>query len=281
MDNLDQLSKKLVIKNVILKSDEIIRIGVTLLVLIFAGGRLPQYWILAPIGLLIFYSYDFIKRLLNRSPQIIIDKNGIQICKDQLVIPWRTIKSAQAKFQAPDKERLYISTHEKELELRLDSYKYSLTQINETIEFFTGKRIERYKDKIKSDVLKVLINKEKIDEVMGLFSRFQTRFTIFGLAFSFGLISVAIFLQTISTFSYVFALGFVFTVVFVFSYVKFDRQRFRQKEVIRELTDSEFDAIALIYDIKDKKNRKREIIGYSLLGLLSIGIFIISYLASR
>ena len=281
MESVNAMSKRLVVKNTVIKSDEIIKIGVAILFLVFAGAKLPNYWILVPIGLLIFYSYDFIKRLLDRKPQIIIDKNGIQICKDDLVIPWKNIKNAQAKFYSRNKEILLINAVEKEFEISLNEYKYSETDINKTIEFFTGKRIESIKDKIKSDVLRVLINKENVDQVMGLFSRFQTRFIILGLLFSLGLPSIAVYLQTISSFPFVFAFGFVFTVVFVICYVKYDRLRFRQKEEIRELTDMEFDAIALIYDIKDKKNKKGETIGYSFLVFITIGIFIISYFASR
>ncbi len=116
---------------------------------------------------------------------------------------------------------------------------------------------------------------------MVLFSKHKTLFLWSGLLIVFGLLGLSIYFQTISDFPYVFAFGFVITEISMFVFVKTINVRFRKSQAICNLTEKEFDAISIKYELKKDNDKKRKMLGYFFLSALTVLIFIISYFVAK
>lgn len=286
MINESQNIKRLIIKNSIINiSDISIFIGAG--ILFYYISRLDfDFWFLLPIILLSLGLYRTIKKIIDRKPQIVLDENGINLIKRKEFYDWSKIKFAYINQNSSggsfeNNASLSIVLSNKEISVNLKNLKYSEKALINLFEFYLGKDKNKPKDKFKSEIFHIIKNKENLNEIMRLFSKHKSKQIWFGLPICFGVPGLSIYIQINSDFPYVFALGFVLTVLIMFIFIKSSYNRFKKLKPIHDLSKDEYDKISIKYEIKNENEEKRMKLGFVFLSILTIAIFVISYLVSR
>ena len=240
----------------------------------------PKLWLLIPLIVLLFLISLVIKRLIDRNPRLIIDEIGIHDRRKQKVYKWDSIRDVEANFNSSRSFKLTIKCKDTIENIDLTNLKTSPKEINESVAFFSNKKIKTGNDKFKMEIERILKNDDSVVEIMMLFSKYKSKILWIGLPLFFGGVALSIYLQTKLTFPYVFAFGFLMTGMILFAFLQLSEKRFKEKTEIQNLTEQEYRLISVKYEMKLPENKNRAIIGYIAFGVLMIGIFIISYFAS-
>lgn len=287
MERQLQIPERLTIKKSVIRYDDVsgfIAAGILFYYVLKLGY---YYWTIIPIIFTAYLLFNVLKRLSDREPKLIIDNKGIEFSDRKEIYKWNEIKFAfiqrnggsHNSLESNNSLRIVLSN--REVTIGLKKLSYSEKDIEKQIEFYLGKDKCKQQDKFKSEIKGILIDKVKLDEVMVLFSKHKTGHLIFGLLICFGIPGLSLYFQFNSDFPYVFAFGFVITVISMFAFVKTINERFRKSPTICNLTDKEFDAISIKYELKNNNDKKRKMLGYVFLSVLTVLIFIISYFVTK
>lgn len=282
---INNIPDRLIIKNALIKIDDILSIGGLGVLFFFSLEDIKSVWTLLLIALCIFLIYNFTKRLKNRNPQIIIDKNGIEFCNEQVFLKWDKINYAYIKAHsegsgqsARSVDYFHITTNNKVTTKRIDDLKYSSKLVKETIEFYSGRDIADDSIKSRNEISKILIKNNSTKEISDAFSKFQHKQIWLILPF-LSILGASVYVQLQVDFPYCVGIGFITSVLIPTIIGKLEEKRFRRKRYISDLTDAQFEKIAMKYQLKQPK---KELIGHMIiLGLLAIGIFVLSYFVSK
>lgn len=287
MERQAQIPERLIIKRSLIKYDDVLGFIAAGILFYFFLQLDSYYWTIIPIVFTAYLFFNVLKRLTDREPKLVINNEGIDSSSPQKLYKWSEIKYAFIERNGgghntfePNNYLHIVSTRE-ETTIGLKKLSYSEKEIEKQIEFYLGKDKCKPFDKFKSEIKGIVINKEKVDEVMVLFSRQRSLQLWAILPIVFGLPGLSIYFQFNSDYPYVFAIGFVFTVIVTFVIVKTINYRFRNLQTIRKLTDREFDAISIKYELKNDNDKKRKMLGYVFLSVLAVLIFIISYFVTK
>lgn len=271
--------KKLEIKESITRERETMYI-VVLTIFLFLQLKDPKLWLLIPLTILLVLISLLIKRLIDRNPRLIIDEIGIHDKRKQKIYKWDSIRDVEVNFNSSSSFKLIIKCKGTIENIDLTNLNTSPKEINESVAFFSDKKIKTGNDKFKMEIERILKNDDSVVEIMTLFSKYKSKVFWVSLPIFFGGVALSIYLQTIFTFPFVFAIGFPLTGIILFAFLLLSEKRFKEKTEIQILTEREYKLISIKYELKLPDNKNRAIIGYIAFGVLTIGIFVISYFAS-
>jgi len=283
MNRQTQIPERLTIKKSVIKYDDVLGFIAAGILFYFVLKLGSYFWTIIPIIFSAYLILNLLKRLIDREPKLVIDNKGIELSDQKKLYKWSEIKFAFIKRNGgshnslDSNDFLHIVLSNSEVSIELKKLSYSEKEIEKQIEFYLGKDKCKPQDKFKLEIKEILIDKENLDEVMVLFSKHKTLFIWTGLSIVFGLPGLSIYFQFNSYFPYVFAFGFVLTPICMFAIVKVINTRFRKLPTIRNLTDKEYNAISIKYGFKNDHNKKRKLLGYVFLSVLTVLIFMISY----
>ncbi|GET25440.1 hypothetical protein [Prolixibacter sp. NT017] len=271
--------KKLEIKESITRERETMYI-VVLTIVVSTQLKEPKLWLLIPVAVLLFLLSLVVKRVIARKPRLIIDEIGIHDKRKQKVYKWDSIRDVEINFNSSSSFKLVVKCQSTTESIDLTNLYTSPKEINESVAFFSDKKIKTGDDRFKTEIERILKDDDSVVEIMMLFSKVKSKLHWIGLPLFFGGVALSVYLQTRLAFPYVFAIGFLMTGILLFGFMQVSEKRFKKKPEIRNLTDREYNLIAIKYELKLPENKTRTIIGYVFFGLLMIGIFVISYIAS-
>lgn len=272
--------EKLAIKKTIIRDRELLYI-VVLTIFISLELKKPELWLLIPVAILLFLVSLVVKRLLDRKPQIIIDKVGIHNNQNQQIYSWETITNVETNFTSSKSFGLLIKSKISLVNIDLTNLDTSPKEINEAVEFFSGNKVNTGKNKFRNEIQHILKDNQNIDETMLLFSKQKRKVLWIGLPILFGIPALSIYLQSKLSFPYVFAIGYLVTGIFLFAFMRIIEKQFKRRTEIQNLTEQQYKNISIKYELKIPENKRRKILGYILLMLLTIGVFTVSYLVGR
>jgi hypothetical protein len=257
-----------------------------LFLLYFSIKDITSIWTIILLGIFLFWIYIFIKRLKNRKPQIIIDKRGIELCEDNDFYKWSEIKYAFIKAHtsgsgdtSTSEDYFHIVTHKAEIEREIDDLKYSSSLVKKAIEQYSGRSIGDFKDMQRDKINSILKGNNFSNEVMVLFSLYRKRQYIISYILFFGIMGLSVYFQIKSNFHYWIGVGFALCITMFFGVGEIEETRFRQKQYICDLTNEQFDKIAISQKLKYPK---KQMIGYAIFfAVVTIAIFVISYFVAK
>lgn len=287
MDRQAQIPERLTIKKSVIRYDDVSGFIAAGILFYYVLKLDSYYWTIIPIIFSAYLIFNVLKRLTDREPKLVIDNKGIEFSDQKKLYKWSEIKFAYIERNGgghnslESNDFLHIVLTSREVTFGLKKLSYSEKEIERQIEFYLGRDKCKPHDKFKLEIRKILIDNEKLDEVMVLFSKHKTQFLWPGLLIVFVLPGLSIYFQFNSDFPYVFAFGFVITVISMFVFVKIINTRFRKSPTIRNLTDKEFDAISIKYELNKANDKKRKMLGYVFLSVLTVLIFTISYFVTK
>lgn len=281
---MTRMYDKLIIRNAILKIEDIFGISGLLVLVYFAIIEKTIVWLSIILGLLIFFFYIFLKRLNNRKPQIIIDKRGIEFPQDMEFYGWDDIKFAFIRVQVKGYgkyseviENFHVVTQKTELKKRINDLKYSPKLVKETIDYYSGRKIGDYKDKFRHEINQIVKGKNTL-EISNIFSEYYRKMVLFNFLLFFGAIGLSIYLQFKTSFPYFFGIGFIVIIMLLFLLNSIFESRLRNNRLLIKLTNKQFNSLAIQYNIKYPK---KQLINYIvILGIFAVIIFIISYIST-
>jgi len=271
--------KKLEIKESIIRERETMYI-VVLTIFISLQLKEPKSWLLIPGAILLFLISLIIIRFIDRKPRLIIDETGIQDKRNQKVYSWENTSDIENNFNSSS-FKLVIKSKFSLYNIDLTNLNTSPKEINDAVEFFSGSKIRTGKNKFRKEVQRILKNNENTDEIMLLFSKYKRKILWIGLPILFGIPALSIYQQVKLSFPFVFAVGYLITGITLYVFIQIAEKKFKQKKEIQNLTEEEYKNISIKYELKIPENKRRKILGYIFLVLLTIGIFVISHLASK
>ena len=240
----------------------------------------PEVWLILPVAILLYLIFLIIKRLVDRKPRLIIDETGIHDKRIKKVYTWQNTTDIETIFNSSSFKLLVKSKSSMDL-INLTNLNTSPKEIDEAIEFFSGNKISAGKNKFRKEIQRILKDDQNIDEIMLLFSKYKRKALWIGLPILFGGVALSVYLQTKISFPYVFATGYMVTGIILSMSMRMTEKRFKRNTVINNLTEQEYKKISIKYELKIPDNKRRRILGYILLAILTIGIFVISYFVSR
>lgn len=271
--------KRIEIRESITRDREILYI-VVLTIFIFLQLRKPELWLLIPVAILLFLISLILKRLFDRQPRLIIDETGIHDKRNQKVYTWENITDIESNFNSSS-FKLLVKSKSSIDNIDLTTLNTSPKEIGEAIEFFSGNKIRTGKNKFRKEIQHILKDNQNIDETMLLFSKQKRKVLWIGLPILFGIPALSIYLQSKLSFPYVFAIGYLVTGIILFAFMQIIEKQFKRRTEIQNLTVQEYKDISIKYELKIPENKRRKLLGYILLTLLTIGVFIVSYMAGR
>jgi phosphatidylserine synthase len=271
--------KRIEIKESITRDREILYI-VVLTIFIFLQLKKPELWLLIPVAILLFLISLIIKRLFDRQPRLIIDETGIHDKRNQKVYTWENITDIESNFNSSS-FKLLVKSKSSIDNIDITTLNTSPKEVGEAIEFFSGNKIRTEKNKFRREIQRILKDNQNIDETMLLFSKQKRKVLWIGLPILFGIPALSIYLQSKLSFPYVFAIGYLVTGIILFAFMQITEKQFKRTTEIQNLTVQEYKDVSIKYELKIPENKRRKLLGYILLTLLTIGVFIVSYIAGR
>lgn len=272
--------KRLEIKESITRERETMYI-VVLTILISLQLKEPKLWLLIPIGIIAFLIFLLIKRLIDRKPRLVIDEIGIHNKRNKKIYNWKTITDIETNFNSSSSFKLLVRSKNSMDNIDLSNLNISPKEINEAVDFFSGNKISTGKNKFRKEIQRILKNNENLDEIMLLFSKYKKKVLSIGLPIFFGIPALSIYLQIKLDFPYVFAIGYLITGIIMYGFMRKMEMNFKQKIENQNLTEKEYNQVSIKYELKIPENKRKKILKYIFLSILTIAIFVISYIASK
>lgn len=277
---LDMNFMKRIEINESITSDREIMYLVVLTIIISLQLKKPELWVLIPAAILLYLISLIIKRLFDRKPRLIIDETGIHDKRSQKVYTWENTTYIESNFNSSS-FKLLVKSKSSIDNIDLTSLNTSPKEVEDAIEFFSGNKINTGKNKFRKEIQYILKDNQNINEIMLLFSKYKRKVIWFGLSVLFGIPALSIYLQFKLSFPYVFAIGYLVTGIILFAFMQITEKQFKRRTEIQNLTEQEYKYVSVKYELKIPENKKRKLLGYMLLIFLTMGVFLVSYLAGR
>jgi len=235
----------------------------------------------------IYTIYKTNQRLKDREPKIIISKEGVKYCDDDIQIDWKQIKYIyiDSKTEGSGKNTnsipyLKIEYGNKTIFKKIYDYQFSYRKLERLIETYWGRKIGSKSEKLDNNVITSLnsSNSPEIIDNIKIYKRINILSMLLILIVS---LSFWIFLQVKFTFPYFIAIGAPFTFASMFAFMKIQEKKLRNSRPMINLTDEEFLSLLIKYQVKNENSPQATKSG--LIGLVVIGIIIsiISYLINQ
>jgi len=273
------MSDKIVIKKMLITHDDIIRIIPFVIFFFIAWGKVPDYYFLIAIALMLVYSRRAINRILDRKIQFVFDKNGIHDPINFKTYLINEIKDTEIDFGGSNKLKLSFKYNNSVVFINLDNHKVSSKEIEN---YFLSIDPTKIRDKDKELLEEINTITKRIsegDKVLQIFKRYrQINGWIMFLIF-LGIIGLAVTLQVIYSFPYSFAFGWLLMWLTLFYYNKINEYKLRSKELISRLTDDQFNKL-LQFDLRISNARDKKVAIIAML-IITAFIFFASYSLSK
>ncbi len=271
--------QKLEIKQTIIKEWELFFTIAAIIIVVYKLTN-PDFLIIIPSVFLLYIAYSIIKRLQNRQPGIIIDTYGIYLASEDKSLSWKIINDVEVEEMGGDKMFLKIKTQQADFVIDLSPFETTSYKVEKAIMFFSNGNIKGKKTKFSHSIDK-LINDEKNSQIIiDKFKTHKRKVLWVGSLIFFGGLAASVFFQISYPFPYSFAMGWSITLISLFLYYKQTELRLRHFENIKELTDSQFNAIAIKFGLRNNTDKKNQIFVVMFMVFVSIGIFVVSYLVT-
>jgi hypothetical protein len=273
------MSDKIVIKKMLITHDDIIRIIPFVIFFFIAWGKVPDYYFLIAIALMLVYSRRAINRILDRKIQFVFDKNGIHDPINFKTYSINEIKDTEIDFGGSNKLKLSFKYNNSVVFINLDNHKVSSKEIEN---YFLSIDPTKIRDKDKELLEEINTITKRIsegDKVLQIFKRYrQINGWIMFLIF-LGIIGLAVTLQVIYSFPYSFAFGWLLMWLTLFYYNKINESKLRSKELISRLTDDQFSKL-LQFDLRISNARDKKV-AIIAMSIITAFIFFASYSLSK
>ena len=236
--------------------------------------------------------YLIIVRTRDETDKIIIDENGIMIVSSDLVFEWADIKYAYIRQFTTGTGKstrvvdyFIIETKEHNYKIPMSDYRYNSNLLAETVNSYSGRQIGYISSKLNEHVLKLLNNKEQAQQAYHLFQNYYKRQINWGILSTLALIALSAFLQFIIDYPYVFAIGFTFGFLVLYTIGTMDEKRMRNSSFLKNVDDKIFDEIkkeyAKEFGMDAYMTKAGTIFCYVIIAISILAIFGISYIVSQ
>lgn len=280
------MTEKLIFRKPIIDYSELLILVILAGASIYFSFQITLLTISALAWLLITI-YRAKQRLKDTEPKIIISKQGILFCEDNLLVDWNSInyiyidsKTVGRGKNAQSIPYLRVEYGKRIISKKIYDYQFSYRKLERLIETFWGRKIGTKSQKLDIDVTKSLksSNAEEIINKIKVFKRINI---LSGLLILIISLSFWVYLQVESTFPYFIAIGVPFTFMAMFVFADIHEKNFRNRKPMIDLTDEEFLSLLIKYQVKSKNApdaKKSGMIGFGVIGAI---IAIISYLVNQ
>ena len=283
-----KLTDEYIIKNKNITVSESLLIIFFLIFLFFMiEFEIEFIYIIICIGIVTYGMHKFLKRQFDRRAKIIINKNGIKLCKEDKLIEWNIINYAYIKKEitsygkdARSINYFYIETKNKIIDIDMSDYSFNKETIIKSVEYFSGRNIGEFEDLLNDNVKEIIGSKMNIDQISKICIDYIKRQKKLSIIQFLILFVISFILQLIIDFHYVFAIGFTLMIVIMFLVDRIEEKRLRNREYIKDLDDEKFKKVLIEYAKacnidKSKSFEKKAMV---LIILSTILIYIFSYL---
>ncbi|WP_163323426.1 hypothetical protein [Draconibacterium mangrovi] len=271
--------KKLEIKKTIITELEIYS-SIAAITMLFFKLKKPDFFIVIPFAVICYVGYSIIKRLQNRQPGIIIDKYGIHLKFENKSFPWKSIDDVEVEDINGEKIYFKIKTKNSDFQIDLSHFDTTSHKIKKAIVFFSNGKIKGRETKFFNSIDDLVNDKKNLEMVIDLFKKHKRKVLWVGVLIFFGGIALAIYLQASYPFPFSFAIGWTTILIILFLYYKRTELKLRNSEIIRGLTDRQFNEIAIKFEIRNNADKKNKTFAMIFMVVVTIGIFVVSYLVT-
>lgn len=250
---------------------------------------LEKYNALIIVGalILVYAAYSVIRATSDRRDKIIIDKKGITFFEShEISLPWAEIRYAYVKetYEVSGKTartvgHLIVETQSGEYSVRMARLKYNASEIEDAVNYFSGRNIGHISVKLNRSVSGLLKDREKTEAAYAFFGKYYKRQSNIVYLWLF-LIAVSVYLQVVMDYPYVFAIGFTMSSIVALGAGYWDERRIRRNSFLKETDDETYKKIRAEYgkeyDMKYYKHEK--LLVFILIAIMVSAAFGVSYL---
>lgn len=275
------MNDKLVIKKELFTEDDIFRI-VPFIILFFIGwGKVPNHYFLIAIGFIIVYLIAPTKRLLDRKPQVILDKSGIHNLRTKMTYEWVYIQNVDIEYRSSGTFKIVFKYKNPVIVLDLEKLKTSPKEILDFVKAIDANKLKDENKELEKDLQRILKNNSDNAEISKTFKKVRIKYGwIMGITF-FVILGIAITLQAIYPYPYSFALGWTLMFVALTYLNKNAESKLRDSEYIRRLTENQFGMLMIRFSWRQKNDKKKKKVAYIAMFIITALIFIASYALSK
>lgn len=271
--------KKFEIKKSIIKEWEIY-FSIAAIIMVVIKLKSPDFLIVFPVALLLYVSYTIVKRLQNRQPGIIIDKYGIHLKSENKSFAWKSIDDVEVEDINGEQIYLKIKSKNSDFQTDLSHFETTSYKIEKAIVFFSNGKIKGRETKFFNSIDDLVNDKKNLEIIIDLFKKHKRKVLWVGVLIFFGGLALAIFLQASYPFPFSFAIGWTSILIILFLYYRRTELKLRNSEKIRGLTDSQFNEIAIKFELRNNTDKKNKTFAMIFMAVVTIGIFVLSYLVT-
>lgn len=272
--------RKLEIKETIIKEWEL-TFSIASIIMVSIKIKNLDFLIVFPIALLLYVTYSIINRLKDRKSGIVIDKYGIQLKSENKSFLWEVINDAEVQDLSGGKIILRLKTKSSHFQTDLSNFDTTSYKIEEAIVFFSNGKIKGRETKLYNSINDLVSDKENLEVIIDLFNKHKRKgLWVLTLIF-FGGLALSIYFQVSYPFPFSFAIGWAAIIIVMYHFNKNAESTLRHSDKIRQLTDNQFNEIAIKFKLRNKDDKQNKRFAMVFMVFMSIGIFIISYFLSR
>ena len=255
----------------------------SLAAIIYASLKIknPDFWIVIPIAFLGYIGFSIISRLKKGQTEIIIDKYGIHIKSESKSFSWDSILDATVKDLNGSQITLTIKTAKSNFETEITNLNTTSFKIEKAIVSFSKGKIKARETKFFNSIDELLNDKKNLAAIIDIFKKHKRKMLWFGILVFFGGLALSIYFQATFAFPYSFAIGWSMIMIALLGYNKIAETKLRDSDLISGLTDTQFNEIAIKFEIRNNVDKKNKMFALIFMIVISIGIFIISYLLTN
>lgn len=272
---------RLEIKKILFNENDFLR-TVPLIILIFLGyGRVPNHFLLILLILVLVFMIISLRRVVDRSTQFIFDKTGIYDIKKQNHYSWDFINEIEFYIGENDYLKLIFKYKNSRVVLNFNNLSISPKKIEEYIKIIDVNKLRDKDKELKSEVANILKGNENSEKIIKIFKKYKTKTSwLMGISF-FGTLALAIFLQVKFTFPYSFAIGWVLLLTILSVINTVAEKRFYNSEFARNITENQFNDLMIRFDLRLKNHKRKKIVGYVTIAIVTIVVFVASFHLSK
>ena len=286
-----EIPKRLVIKNSKFGFSDLFYIGLFLF-LVYIAFQIEEliFSLILLIAMTGFVALKIVQRLKDDTEQIVIDENGITLKQNNNeLITWKNIKFAYIKQTVVGSGKssrvidwFHIETTREEFTVKMSDFSYKPSFLTECINHFSGRKIGHISNKLNYGLSHLLKIEKLEDEVYPLFNTYFKRQQNVAIPFVL-LVVTAMFLQIAIKCPYVFAIGWSVCLLNLAIYAFCEEKKLRNQEPLRNLDNGTIEKIKKEYgkEFGYPTFEKKIIFYYTILGLFTIIVFVVSYILSK
>lgn len=275
MQHEKPIPEQLVIRNLGLNISDFIYpvLAVIAIGFIYNSEGIKSLFVWLFVAILLYNGWNIYKRLRNRSDKLVIDKEGICFCEDNLFYPWNDVKYAYIRKvkEGSGKETrfvdyFHVDTDEFETELCMDTLDYDADQIVRVVEYLSGRDIGELQDKVNDETRDLLGNALDVDDVAEAMKSFFKRQKLYGYLFLFIPMGTACYFQFAWQLHYSLAVGMTVMVMAMLLTERVMMTALRNHPMLCRLDDDKFQEMLGSYaemyneDVRKSKLRNDRII---------------------